>query len=173
MTANLLANVQPYLDALAQAADADHASSIVDETAAARGVFAFTELLHSPAVQQLKDTPAYSLIELFAFGNWRQWHDNHRKTIPLNAAQELKLRQLSLLSLANHSKTLTYASMQRELGLVSTAELESVIIDAFYQEIIQGKLSQARQELALESAVGRDVDLARDLPSLDVTVTAM
>ena len=77
---------------------------------------------------------------------------------PLNAAQLLKLKQLTVASLAAGSKELGYGALQVQLGFSSMRELEDFIIsDCMNEGIVAGKLDQQRQCLQVHSALGRDV----------------
>lgn len=61
----------------------------------------------------------------------------------LSTEQTLKLRLLSLLSLAVTVKPLTYQSLMTALSLSSTAELESLVTTAIYASLITARLSPA------------------------------
>lgn len=50
--------------------------------------------------------------------------------------QTLKLRYLSLVTLASRDRVIPYHLMQKELGIVNTRALEDLIIDAMYSVII-------------------------------------
>jgi COP9 signalosome complex subunit 7 len=52
---------------------------------------------------------------------------------------------------------LPYAQLQRALDVPTIRELEDLIIDAIYQDLLQGKLDQRHQRLEVSSVVGRDL----------------
>lgn len=76
---------------------------------------------------------------------------------PLSDAQLRKLRQLSVASLAAHSRSLPYADLMDELGLSSRRELEDLVIEAIYAEVVKGKLDQRNACFQVDQALARDV----------------
>ena len=54
----------------------------------------------------------------------------------------IKLRQLSLVSLAHASKKVSYEELQLALGITNVRELEDLIIDTIYAGILEGRLDQ-------------------------------
>jgi hypothetical protein len=52
---------------------------------------------------------------------------------------------------------LTYARLLAELDMASVRELEDLIIDAIYQDIVRGKLDQKAQQFEVEFTMGRDL----------------
>jgi COP9 signalosome complex subunit 7 len=61
----------------------------------------------------------------------------------LSSEQSLKLRLLSLLSLAASATSLTYPALMNALSFSSTAELESLVTTAIYANLISARLSPA------------------------------
>ena len=61
----------------------------------------------------------------------------------LNQDQTLKLRLLSLLSLAPTIKPLTYESLMEALSISTPTELESLVTKAIYSSLITARLSPA------------------------------
>lgn len=61
----------------------------------------------------------------------------------LNQDQTLKLRLLSLLSLAPTIKPLTYEALMEALSISKAAELESLVTKAIYSSLITARLSPA------------------------------
>lgn len=82
----------------------------------------------------------------------------------MNPAQQLKLRQLSLLTLSRDKTQLTYANLMTQLGLASTRELEDVVISAVYAGLLTAKLNPIRQEVQVSS-----VAPLRDVPPTTVS----
>jgi len=76
---------------------------------------------------------------------------------PLTAIQARKLKQLTIVSLSSESKIISYSVLQQQLEISELRELEDLIIDAIYQGIVQGSLDQRKQQLEIESAMGRDL----------------
>lgn len=75
----------------------------------------------------------------------------------LNESAILKLRHLTIISLASKSKAIPYETLCKQLDMNNIRELEDLIIEAFYANIIKGKLDQLNNQLEIEFAIGRDV----------------
>lgn len=69
----------------------------------------------------------------------------------MNDTQTLKLRQLSLLSLASDRSSLSYDALQRALGLSSPREVEDLVITAIYAGLLHATLDPARQAVSVTS----------------------
>ena len=72
----------------------------------------------------------------------------------LSDAQTLKLRLLSLLTIASsktHSSNLTYASLASRLGLASTIDLEHLVTQAIYSNLMTATLNPAAQTVVITS----------------------
>jgi COP9 signalosome complex subunit 7 len=52
---------------------------------------------------------------------------------------------------------LPYSRLLAELDMGSVRELEDLIIDAIYQDIVRGKLDQKAQQFEVEFTMGRDL----------------
>ncbi|KAL3149113.1 hypothetical protein ABBQ32_001953 [Trebouxia sp. C0010 RCD-2024] len=124
-------------------------------------LFAFGELLSLPSVQQLQDTDqaaSFRTLRLFAYGTWATYQNAQDQYPPLSAAQQLKLRQLTLVTMASASKNITYSELTTQLGISSIRELEDMIItECFYKGIVSGKLDQQKRCLQVTDSLGRDV----------------
>jgi COP9 signalosome complex subunit 7 len=75
----------------------------------------------------------------------------------LSASSTMKLRHLSIITLASKSRLISYSTMADFLEMRNVRELEDLIIEAFYADIIKGKLDQLNNQLQIEFAIGRDV----------------
>ena len=69
----------------------------------------------------------------------------------------MKLRHLSIITLAGKGRTIPYNVLCQELDIDNVRELEDLIIEAFYSDIIKGKLDQLNNQLEVDFAIGRDV----------------
>ena len=97
----------------------------------------------------------FELLSLFAYGTFAQ-SGGHTLSPP----QALKLRLLTVVSLARNSKAIPYAELQRELQITEIRELEDTVIEGIYLGLLVGKLNQKNSCLEVLSAVGRDVNAA-------------
>jgi len=124
-------------------------------------LFFFGELFELEPVKRLKNSPTsskwYHLLELFAYGTYRDYLAQKEHLPELSPPQIKKLRQLTLVSLASKTKILPYNFLLEELGLNNVRELEDLIIDSIYLGLIHAKLDQKHSRLELDYAVGRDV----------------
>lgn len=74
----------------------------------------------------------YNTLNLFAFGTYRQFLEKRDKIIPLTAVMDKKLKHLTILTLANQRKTLSYDELMIELDIKNVRHLEDLIIEAIY-----------------------------------------
>ncbi|KAG2441640.1 hypothetical protein HXX76_003258 [Chlamydomonas incerta] len=131
-------------------------------------VFGFGELLDVQSVKELQGTdlaPHNALLQLFAYGTWSEYQANSASLPPLNEAQTLKLKQLTVASLAASEKVLPYSRLQSALSIGGLRELEDFLINhCFYAGVITaGKLDQKQACLQVHDVIGRDVR-PEDLP---------
>jgi len=68
-----------------------------------------------------------------------------------------KLRQLTLVTLSSENKVIPYAMLQQQLEVTNVRELEDLIIDSIYANLIGGKLDQKSKQLEIDFAIGRDL----------------
>ncbi|KAJ3122852.1 hypothetical protein HK098_002428 [Nowakowskiella sp. JEL0407] len=152
--------LEPFL-LLAKNARGAAASKLIQDATSAPGVYVFAELLELPSIQDLKNNPQYlpifTLLEIFAYGTYLDYKQNSSTLPPLNPNQLHKLKCLTIVSLSGESRILQYDHLLQQLDIPNVRELEDLIIDAIYQDIIKGKLDQKKKCLDVEYAMGRDV----------------
>jgi len=122
--------------------------------------FVFAELLEVPSVQQLssgENQQSFATLELFAYGTFASYRENTSKYIELSPVLVKKLKQLSVVSIAAVQKSIPYSVLLHELALENVRELEDLIIDCMYANIIKGKLDQNEQRFQVDWAMGRDI----------------
>ncbi|KAI8469997.1 MAG: hypothetical protein J3K34DRAFT_521680 [Monoraphidium minutum] len=124
---------------------------LIKKATAEPGLFAFGELLDSPNIAELRQgehAPHVLLLELFCYGTWPEYKE-HRAQLPaLSEQQQLKLKQLTVISLATQDKVLPYDRLMGVLDIGSMRELEDFLIaHCFYSGLIKGKLDQAARTL--------------------------
>ena len=128
----------------------------------APNTFIFTELLQTPQLQALGSSeefaPYLTVLQIFSHGTYSTYTST--AGLPeLNDAQRLKLRQLSLLTLAKKdsntsnpsSPALDYASLQTALDLPSRQALEELVISAIYAGLIKGQLNPKASRVQINS----------------------
>lgn len=81
-------------------------------------------------------------LELFAYENYGKYRANKAAYIDLRPPQLKKLKMISVADAAQKSKVLHYAELMRELDLDTVRELEDMIIDCIYNELVAGQLDQ-------------------------------
>jgi COP9 signalosome complex subunit 7 len=154
---------QDYLEQfklLCKATSGRATAAIVEKVVRHRHIFVFGEILELDCVQRLRGTPeefTMRLLEIFAYGSVADYM-RQRETLPALPEPALrKLRQLTLISLASGSKTLSYEQLFEALQLSSVRELEDLVIASTYQGLVRGKLNHAERRLEVQGASARDV----------------
>lgn len=91
--------------------------------------------------------------------------------MPLTPAQQTKLRQLTLLSLAHRHRIMPYDTAQDALGLPTstdahaTRKFEDVVIESIYQNFLAGRLDGHKREVHVDQVTARDVPRHDAVPS--------
>ncbi|KAJ6782963.1 hypothetical protein PWT90_09993 [Aphanocladium album] len=161
-------HLQPFL-ALSKSATSPRAvADLIERATSAPNTYIFTELLQSPQIQTLAAShpdqlrPHLTLLRIFSHGDY-ETYEATPDLPPLNDEQRLKLRQLSLLSLAASGRRddLTYARLRASLGLDSAQQLETLVTTAIYAGLVDAKLDPARQRVQV-TRVAPLRDLAPD-----------
>jgi len=146
---------------LSKSAKGAAAAELIHNVLEAPGVYVFAEILEMPNIKELENNPAHqpylNLMKLFAYGTYRDYLQNKASLPELNPAQTKKLKHLTLVSHATRSKCIPYTRLLDELGISNVRELEDVIIEAIYADIIRGKLDQKNSQLEVDYAIGRDI----------------
>ena len=60
----------------------------------------------------------------------------------------MKLRHLSIVSLASKCRTISYRTLCEHLGIDNIRELEDLIIEAFYADVIKGSSSFSENQFS-------------------------
>ncbi|EXJ61879.1 hypothetical protein A1O7_02309 [Cladophialophora yegresii CBS 114405] len=153
--AKALAAIQPVIYQITTSKNATprFVAELIKGVISDRGAYIFTELLQLPTVQALRGTefePWLTLLEIFSWGTYQEYKAN--PLLPqLDVHQTLKLRQLTLLTLAspfspptpNNTTTnnnLTYAALLSRLQLSSPEELESLITASIDCNLLTARL---------------------------------
>ncbi|KAL2892556.1 COP9 signalosome complex subunit 7 [Bienertia sinuspersici] len=136
-------------------------ASIIVEATSNPCLFAFSEILSVPNIGELQGTEQskyLDLLRLFAHGTWSDYKSSAGSLPPLAYEQILKLKQLTVLTLAETSKVLPYDHLMQELDVSNVRELEDFLInECMYAGIVRGKLDQLRRCFEVQFAAGRDL----------------
>ncbi|XP_070680764.1 COP9 signalosome complex subunit 7-like isoform X4 [Malus domestica] len=144
----------------ASSLDGSALGPLVAEVTSHPALFAFSEIIAVPNVLQLEGTgnSVYlDVLRLFAHGTWSDYKSDASRLPHLVPDQVLKLKQLTVLTLAETNKVLPYHQLMQELDVINVRELEHFLInECMYAGIIRGKLDQLRKCFEVQFAAGRD-----------------
>lgn len=136
------------------------AVSVLTQALEAPNVYVFGELLDLPNVQELASGPHssfFNLLNVFAYGTYKEYKAERANLPELSPVQLKKLRHLTVVSLATKSKCIPYSLLLEELEIQNVRNLEDLIIEGIYADIIHGKLDQKNQQLEVDYVIGRDI----------------
>ncbi|KAK5702745.1 hypothetical protein LTR97_003691 [Elasticomyces elasticus] len=148
--------------ALAKSATSPRAAAdLVTQATSAPNTYVFAELLQQPNVQALAGQEQYGgfheLLKVFAWGTWESYKATDGLP-PLSPAQSTKLRLLSLLTIAAAKPStsaietnLSYTSLCSRLDLDSPIDLEHLVTQAIYNDLISASLNPASQTVVITS----------------------
>jgi len=145
---------------------------LIRQVLAAPGVHVFGELLDMPSIKALDNTPhasSYLTLNIFAYGTYREYLENKNKLLELTPVEMKKLQHLTIVTLATKLKCIPYSLLLQELDIKNVRDLEDLIIEAIYADIIHGKLDQKNSQLEVDYAIGRDTREA-DLGTIITTL---
>ncbi|KAL2885865.1 COP9 signalosome subunit 7 (CsnG) [Ceratocystis lukuohia] len=167
-----LMSLEPYITLAEYANSPSAAVGLVTRATSDSHTFVFAELLQTNPIKNLatSEKAAYhALLKIFSYGTYQDYLADRANLPDLNDAQRLKLRQLSLLTLAQDQNNLTYAKLMAALELETTLDLESIVISAVYAGLWDAVLNPQRQVVEVNS-VSPLRDLAPGIipPILDV-----
>ncbi|KAK4100660.1 hypothetical protein N658DRAFT_497105 [Parathielavia hyrcaniae] len=142
--------LEPFLALTKSATSPRAAADLIVRATSAPNTYIFTELLQAPQIQALASSdefaPYLTLLRIFSYNTYSSYTST--AGLPeLNDAQRLKLRQLSLLTLAKkdasnpQSPSLDYVSLQTALDLPSRQALEELVIGAIYAGLLKAQLN--------------------------------
>lgn len=127
-------------------------------------VFVFGEILNVQSVKDLAANPQLKsyleLLRIFAYGSFTEFK---AKEAELKLRDKLdpraltKLKMLSIVEAASKNKFLQYDKLQKELELETVRQLEDLIIDCVYANLLQGKLDQRKKAFEVQWVMGRDL----------------
>lgn len=145
---------------LAKTAKGAGAVELIKQALDAQGVYVFGELLDMPHIQELASgahSQYFNLLNIFAYGCYKDYKAASSSLPSLSPAQLAKLRHLTIVSLATKNKCIPYSVLLEELDMQNLRTLEDLIIEVIYADIVHGKLDQKNQQLEVDYALGRDI----------------
>ncbi|XP_063384145.1 COP9 signalosome complex subunit 7b [Cydia fagiglandana] len=147
---------------LAKGAKGSGAAELIKQVLEAPGVHVFGELLEVPNILELENGPYathFNTLNLFAYGTYKDYLDNKSDYLELTPVQCKKLQHLTIATLATQEKLIPYSVLLKELDIKNVRDLEDLIIEAIYADIIHGKLDQECKRVEVDVALGRDARL--------------
>jgi COP9 signalosome complex subunit 7 len=124
-------------------------------------IHVFAELLEQPFVEELEKNQEYEpyvrLLKLFAFGVYEDYAKNHTTLPKLSDAMLAKLRSLTIVTMATKTKRIPYSQMMADLQITNLRDLENLVIELIYANIVDGKMDQSKSWLEIESTIARDI----------------
>lgn len=144
---------------LAQSAQGRACEALVNQALEHSGTFHFGELLECPNVQALGAGENQRLIELlriFAFGTYSDYKARQAELPELTPAQKRKLQLLTFVSMATKDKLIKFSDLSAAVDVPNSRELEDLIIESIYLNLIDGKMDQENQCLHIQSVSCRD-----------------
>jgi len=138
------------------------AAGCIQQALGKPGLYTYGEIFAHENARALKGTQNeewYNSLELFAYGTYADYKANASKYPKFEEKQLLKLKQLSVVTLAEKStsKVLNYNDVMNQLDIASVRELEDVIINCIYEGLIHGRLNQSKNQLEIDYVSGRDI----------------
>lgn len=145
--------LEPFIALSKSATSPRAAADLVTRATSAPNTFLFSDLLQTPAIQNLADSEFAShlkLLQIFSYGTYSSYKTT--EGLPaLAEVQATKLRQLSLLSLVRDRQNLSYAALQEALDLPGAREVETLVISAVYAGLLHATLDPARAVVQVSS----------------------
>lgn len=144
---------------LAKSAKGVALRELIKQVMESKDIYFFGELLELQAVQELENDPSsrpyLTLLKIFAYGMFK---DYLAQSLPeMNDIMCMKLRHLTVASMATKLKYIPYTDLLNELDMTNTRQLEDLLISAIYANVIRGKLDQQNSRLEVDWTIGRDI----------------
>ena len=139
---------------LAKSAKGKAQEKIAEQAVSNPNTFVFGELL--PLLGDVSE-PYAKMLEIFAYGTISDYEAQKAALPEFTPAMMHKLQLLTLATLASSSRFLPYETLMNELRVSSVREVEDLIIQALYANLIEGRLDHKLNALHINTAYGRDV----------------
>ncbi|XP_008184020.1 COP9 signalosome complex subunit 7b [Acyrthosiphon pisum] len=144
----------------AQKLEGDSLVEVIKQALDCVDTFVFAELLECPNVIALETTPHapyLHALRMFSQGTYLDYLDKKEYLPELSEPQMKKLQYLTIVTLANKMKRIPYDVLLKELNVDNVRDLEDLIIEAIYSNVVSGELDQQSDYLEVDWTVGRDV----------------
>ncbi|CAI6347664.1 unnamed protein product [Macrosiphum euphorbiae] len=144
----------------AQKLEGDSLVEVIKQALDCVDTFVFAELLECPNVIALETTPHapyLHALRMFSQGTYLDYLDKKEYLPELSEPQKKKLQYLTIVTLANKMKRIPYDVLLKELDVDNVRDLEDLIIEAIYSNVVSGELDQQSDYLEVDWTVGRDV----------------
>jgi len=145
---------------LAEKLEGQDLVEIIKQALDCNDTFVFAELLECPNVIALETTsyaPYLHALRIFSQGTYLEYLNKKEHLPKLSILQEKKLQYLTIVTLANKMKRIPYDVLLKELNVTNVRDLEDLIIEAIYSDVVTGELDQESGYLEVDWTVGRDV----------------
>lgn len=181
-----MSSLQKYLDDLNSSKKNEGSiGMLVRRALIDRNIFFYGQLCNNEAVSAALNSPTsaadsktiYEVLRILTYGTWRDLQQPQNKGaadfIKSNPEISAKLRKLSLLTVAERTKSIPYDVLEKELEIASVAStptevsriLEDIIIDSTTAGLLTVTLSPQQRLVQVHDAAARDVNLA-EVPHL-------
>jgi len=149
---------------LAEGTKADGLTYVIVNAIKHPQVFVFGEILNVQSVKDLAQNPQLKsyleLLRIFAYGSFQEFKAKEKELKlkdKLDPKAATKLKMLSIVEAASKTKFLVYEKLQKDLELDTVRQLEDLIIDCVYANLLQGKLDQRKKAFEVQWVMGRDL----------------
>lgn len=146
---------------LAKVAIGAAAVELVKQVLEHPSIYVFGELLHLKNIKDLNGNPDhlnwFKLLNIFAYGKYIDYEKEKDNLPELSPPMLAKLRHLTIVSLASKTKRIPYPMLLTELGMKNLRELEDLIIEVIYANVVTGKMDQQNGWLEVEQTSSRDM----------------
>lgn len=149
------AALEQYL-VLAKNARGKSCEALITQALSNPHTFVFGELL--AVIKETDVSIEYlRLLEIFSYGTYDDYLAQQSHLPELTAAQQRKLKMLTLSSMAAQDHVLPFETLQHKLQVLTVRELENMVIDSVYAGLLDAKIDHKSKTVQVMSAFGRDL----------------
>jgi COP9 signalosome complex subunit 7 len=145
--------IEPFL-ILGKSTTGQATAKLIQDAISLPGVYVFSDLLQVLRVEpELQDS--FTLLQIFSYGTLQEYRAWNR--LPLKPPQLHKLKLLTLITLCSDNKILSYDELLAALELDNVRELEDLVIEAIYKELVTAKLDVKSKVVFVSGCISRDL----------------